>query len=211
MKKLLYICMTLMVVCLFTGTALAAATAEKTPRRVAVLPVYDETGSMTEEGLQRLRNRVLRELYVPLNDTLKAVYYVPEEDSQDALEELMKGHKGKVYMESMMKPLADKLSADLVVLVDVTQCYERTYMNYWDDELYLECYAGLRLTGYDRRNDRVLHENVSRWYNDSYNASSDCEGLLMDGLDSVLQKLRLRTAIYPLVPAAASVSAASKK
>ena len=84
-------------------------------------------------------------------------------------------------------------------------------MNYWDDELYLECYAGLRLTGYDRRNDRVLHENVSRWYNDSYNASSDCEGLLMDGLDSVLQKLRLRTAIYPLVPAAASVSAASKK
>ena len=73
MKKLLYICMTLMVVCLFTGTALAAATAEKTPRRVAVLPVYDETGSMTEEGLQRLRNRVLRELYVPLNDTLKAV------------------------------------------------------------------------------------------------------------------------------------------
>ena len=37
MKKLLYICMTLMVVCLFTGTALAAATAEKTPRRVAVM------------------------------------------------------------------------------------------------------------------------------------------------------------------------------
>ena len=210
MKKLLHICMLSLLLCFFAGTALAAP-AEKTPLRVAVLPVYDETGSMTEDGLQRLQDRVLRELYVPLNDTLKAVYYVPEEDSQDALEELMKGHKGKVYLESVMKPLADKLSADLVVLVDVTQCYERTYMNYWDDELYLECYAGLRLTGYDRRNDRVLHENASRWYNDSYNTSSDCEGLLMDGLDTILQKLKLRTAIYPLVPAAAPVPAASKK
>ena len=211
MKKLLYICMTLMAVCLFTGTALAAAASEKTPLRVAVLPVYDGTGSMTEEGLEQLQDRVMRELYVPLNDTLKAVYYVPEEDSQEALEGLMKGRTGKVRLETMMKPLADKLSADLVVLVDVTQCYERTYMNYWDDELYLECYAGLRLTGYDRRNDRVLNEHVSRWYNDSYSSGSACESLLMDGLDSMLQKLKLRTAIYPLVPAAAPAPAVGKK
>ena len=211
MKKLLYICMTLMAVCLFTGTALAAAASEKTPLRVAVLPVYDGTGSMTDEGLEQLQDRVMRELYVPLNDTLKAVYYVPEEDSQEALEGLMKGRTGKVRLETMMKPLADKLSADLVVLVDVTQCYERTYMNYWDDELYLECYAGLRLTGYDRRNDRVLNENASRWYNDSYNSGSACESLLMDGLDSMLQKLKLRTAIYPLVPAAAPAPAVGKK
>ncbi len=205
MRKLLQAAILLAAVCFFTETALAASAEERKPLRVAVLPVYDETGSMTGEGLAKLQERLMRELHVPLNDTLKAVYYVPEEESQEALTALWKGRTGKVrHPESDMKPLADKLSADLVVLLDVTQYYERTYLNYWDDELCLECYAGLRIVGYDRRNDRVLSENASRWYNDSYNSFSTCDSLLMDGLDSMLQKLRLRTAIYPLVPVKAN-------
>ena len=75
MRKWVSIVLMLLLLSL-AGTVLAA---ERVPLRVAVLPVLDQTGGwLDRDGAAMLSARLQQEFYVPLNDTLQAIVYVPQ-------------------------------------------------------------------------------------------------------------------------------------
>lgn len=195
MRSIRFFLLTGLLLLLFSSTVLAAE-AVRGPLRIAVLPVQDQSGWLERSAAEQLQDRLEREVHVPLNGALQAVVYVPEFESQTALESLQQ-EPGKARLQDRMKLLADKLSADLVVCLVVTDAYERYYTN-WEGDLCIHGYAGQKLIGYDRRNDRVLNEGDSRWVNDTYSSSGSTADLLLQGLDDILQRLKLRRAIYPL-------------
>lgn len=182
----------------FPGTLLAAQP-QSQPKRIAILPVYDESGQLTEDSRQKLQERIRQELHVPLNGTLQAVEYVPDETCAQALDTLMAQGKAQTgaRMQNAMQPLADELSADVVVCVVITQYYAHYYMD-WENERCIDSYAGLRIFGYDRCHNRSLDRRTTRWVNDTCSSGGTADDMLMQGLEELLQKAKLRATIYPL-------------
>ena len=185
------------------GTALA----ENAPRRIAVLPVIDQAG-ISSDLQAALEKRLADEVHVPLNEALQAVAYVPADESTAALQKLLAvpsatgttHSRSQIDLAQEMKPLADALSADLVVVLLVTDCWEVYHQNYWDDDstFYLESQAAVRLVGYDRRNDRIINEHANRFYRAEYSPEGTAAMLCGEAADEVLRKAMLKKAIFPL-------------
>ena len=88
--------------------------AERTPLRVAQFPLLIHSYmTPTQDVHDRLEKLVDRSLHVPLNGTLKAVQYIPEKECWAALEDARNEAVGKVKLKDLMRPVAEKLKADL--------------------------------------------------------------------------------------------------
>ena len=199
MKKYIYLPFVLLLLLLAADTALASGT----PKRIAILPIMTNGTGIYEETEYALQDRLEQEFHVPLNGTLKAVELLPEKDCREALAavdtELRQNQSGKrLHLEDEMKPLADKLQADIVVGLVVTNFWEYTHVN-WEGDTWLESDVSLQLVGYNRAEDKVIHRSVSRSFHSEYALDGTASALAEDGLESLLREEKLHDLIFPLI------------
>lgn len=180
MKKCIALAVWLLVFCM--GTALAAPA-----KRVVLLPLETNGTGIYAETAEAMEIRLEKEFHVPLNGTLHIVELVPEAETEAALAEIRAGlHGRRVPLADWMKPLAEKLQADIVAGIVVTDFWEYQHVN-WRGDTWLESRAGLTLIGYDKSRDNVIERPVSRWFRSEYSPDGTAPSLAMDGLEEVLQ------------------------
>lgn len=192
-----------LVLWLCMGALLLAVTPEtgETAMRIARFPVTAE-GTWTpvpRDTVGALEKKMDQALHVPLNGVLQAVAFVPEAEEEQALGEVLQELKAQnrhVRLKDAMKPLAEKLHADLV-LCPVVAHYEEfeTFGGPWlfggDDEVILHAYVTMELTGYDRRTDTVIHAARSDAWHDIYSPGGQANVLIQGCMDAVLQETGL--------------------
>ncbi|MCR5438234.1 MAG: hypothetical protein K6F01_02140 [Selenomonas sp.] len=182
MGRLIGVCLAML---LLLAPQLEAA--ERVPLRVVQLPLKVECGRVPSPAvLDRLEKQVDQSLHVPLNGTLNAVEYLPEGECFKALEEIDAG-KG-LKAKEVVKPLAEKLQADLVVMPILTGYEQYTRMSFrWDRGLILHSYAAVEIVGYDRQSDEVFRKKASRWFHDEYSAAGEVSQLAWEAMDAALR------------------------
>ena len=165
-----------------------AQAAERTPLKVARVPIvvasYQAPG---RETLGSLEQQVGRALHVPLNGTLHAVEFLPEREVRAAFEDARQGPSRK--WRDLVRPMAERLGADLVVLPVLTgyEQYERMSWN-WNRGTIVYSYASWELCIYDARTDEVVRKQASRVFNDEYSAAGEVSVLARTALDAVLRE-----------------------
>ncbi len=168
------------------------------PKRIAVLPVLRQTSALYQPQLENTLAQLLKkELHVPLNNTLKAVVYLAPEEIQTAITEL--GYDNAALKNpANLKCLAEKLSADLVVCLLITDVKEVQYSAGWDHTLLLHSTAELQLTGWNRENDFTFSYNERQSYHDEYSLQGTVPELAKEACWRLFKKAKLKDFIFPL-------------
>jgi hypothetical protein len=201
MYKVLRIC--LLTALIASITAICFADRAVHTKRIAILPITDQTGQLGTELGARFAKQLQNEFYVPLNGTLKAVEFIPQEKSIAALKKinsttLLTGKKGQRLTQEKMKILADDLQADVTVGLVVYELYEIIHPEGRDDDMYLESGVGLKLIGYDRKNDRFINAESSEHYLDEYGTAGTVSELSKNAMARLFQQAELKKSIFPL-------------
>ena len=184
-------------VLLLSVTALAA---ERQPQRIAQFPLVIESWQQPGSEVQdELETKIDRALHIPLNDTLKAVEYIPEKDCLASWDEVEDSMTGKVRIKDMAKPIAEKLNADLVVIPVLAGYEQYTTMSwYWDRGMILHSYAEVQLAVYDRTNDKLVFKKASDFYDDEYSTTGTAAYLARGCMDRVIRDADLHGFLWPL-------------
>jgi|SRR5574344_385001 hypothetical protein len=190
-------CLCVMAVMLLMASVAGAA--ERVPLRIARLPLQVQYGNADDEAINRIEIRLDRTMHVPLNDTLQAVKEIPGAQVEAALDEviaqLQQTHK-RVKLQDAMKPLADKLQADLVVCPVLNNYEQWTEMSWgWEHTQLLHSYVAMEIVGYDRSRDETFHRSASRYFDDEYSVAGLAENLSMECLDELTQSTDLRNRV----------------
>ncbi|MBR2215285.1 MAG: hypothetical protein IJ849_05955 [Selenomonadaceae bacterium] len=179
---------------------LVTISVEGAPLVVAQYPWQEQGGRVPTRVLDYLETRLDRALHVPLNGFLGRVSYLSDDDCERAWAETLaeaapvQGHKAR--LKDLMKPLADKLGADLVVYPVVERYAEYQGMGWrFDRGPILHSWVTLRLVGYDRRRDEVFNKSVTRSYSDEYSSSGTAASLAQECLERVLTATALHARI----------------
>lgn len=196
MRKVAAVCCFFLVL-LLSVTALAA---ERQPQRIAQFPLVIESWQQPSSDVQdELETKIDRALHVPLNDTLKAVEYIPEKNCLAAWDEVESGLTGKARIKDMAKPIAEKLNADLVVIPVVAGYEQYTTMSwYWDHDMILHSYAEIQLVVYDRTTDKLVYKKSSDFYDDEYSTTGTASYLARNCMDNVIRDANLHGFLWPL-------------
>ena len=176
----------------------AASAAERVPLRVAQLPLQIQSCYQpSQQVIDGLERQVDRSLHVPLNETLKAVEFIPERQCLAALAETADEVGGKPRLKDIVKPLAAKLQADLVVVPVVTGYEQYTYMSWnWRRGQILHSYAAVQIVGYDRKKDEVFKKEGSRRYDDEYMPSGEVTRLVAEAMDDALREAAVHDRVW---------------
>lgn len=200
MYRILRIC--LLIVLVVSMTAICFADSAVHTKRIAILPIIDQTGQLETELGARFTKQLQQEFYVPLNGTLKAVAFIPQESSMAVLEKInmasIQGRKGQRLTQEKMKLLADDLQADVTVGLVVYEMYEIIHPDGRDGDMYMESGVGLRLIGYDRKNDRFINTESSDYYLDEYEPAGTVRELSKNTISRLFQQAELKKCIFPL-------------
>ena len=175
-----------------------AEAAERVPLRVAQLPLKIESYMVpSQEVRDSLERQVDRSLHVPLNETLKAVEFIPETECLRAWDELAAESGKRVKARELVKPLAEKLQADLVVVPILTGYEQYTRMSFrWDRGMILHSYAAVQIVGYDRQRDEVFRKGASRWFDDEYSAVGEVSLLAREVMDAALRDAAIHDRVW---------------
>ena len=174
----------------FTLSSLASAA----PLRLAQAPVILHAYCPPDVE-DALNAQVSRATHVPLNDFLQAVEYLPSQEIMTALGDLRQTGR-KVKYKEMVKPLAEELKADMVVLPVLTG-YQHWQRLSWRLGLIEHCYASVELYVDDARTDELVRKNASRFYDDESSARGSAANLAQEAMTQVLHTSRLHERVYP--------------
>ena len=167
------------------------------PVRLATVPIIVNTKTrVSEEGLRHMEYKIANAVHVPLNDTLKWVDYIPAYESNAAFKEVRQevtGNRKKIKFKELMKPLANKLNADIVICTVIHHCKQYTIMTFsWDHNLHLVSTASVEMIIYDSRTDEIKNKKTSRFYNGDYDQRGTCEFLALECIDILIEELQPR-------------------
>ncbi len=181
-------------------SALTAPAPVRRELRVALVPLIDNTGGqLTKSAAQRLMDRMDRELYVPLNDTMHWVEYLNEDEAAAAIREAMAAGHGKPRPEMAAREAAKALDADLVLFLVMEHFHQFIFHSFsWAGETYIDSAAALTVYGYDARHDRPIKASASRFERTDYLPSYEAEELAMEALEEALRTARAKDAVFPL-------------
>lgn len=178
-------------------TALAAG--DQPPRRIAILPVINQTNTHRPE-IETYCNDALNEaLRVPLNSILNVHEYVSADAIAAALPELQQPKRRHILSPDRLKAAAEALDADLIVGFVLNDWGEYRSYN-WDGEEIQYTFVSLQLVGYDRKKDAFLKWKRREYYHDTYSSSGTLEALLRNAADYLLKKADFKKDIFPLSP-----------
>ena len=190
-------CLCLMAVLLLMTSAADAA--ERTPLRIARLPLQVQCSTADDAAVDRIETQLDRAMHVPLNGTLQAVKEIPDSQVEAALDEVLaqlRQSNRRVRLQDAMKPLADKLQADLVVCPVLNDYEQWTEISWnWRHAELLHSYVAMEIVGYDRSRDETFHRSASRYFDDEYSVAGLAENLSMECLDELTQSTDLRNRV----------------
>ncbi len=173
---------------------------ERAPIRVARIPIIVQDGYVPDnDTLEALETKLDRALHIPLNDTLHAVEYLPEKECEAALAGIlteMNRTSRKVKLKDAMKPLAEKLQADIVICPVLEHYYQYSYASWnWNHGTILHSSAAIELTGYERATDQVFRKSFSKSYHDDYSSWGAASTLAKECMDHVIQETGIHSMI----------------
>ena len=192
MKKFLLLSLAL----ILSLTSVAAAA--KTPVRIARLPIIFKSTVPDYDTRAELEMKIARAAHIPLNKTLKVAEFLPTKDSTEALDEIwqkMRSENKKARLQDAMRPLAEKLNADIVICPILL-----SYNQYVDnlasfDETYIHSQARAALIVYDRRNDNLVDKKASQMYNGAISTIGTADYLAKICFDKVIDDTKIRQLI----------------
>lgn len=195
MIKKRFLILSILIFCCFS--TVHAFAYEKAPaKRLAILPII--TCVPTEQALQEILMRELKhELHVPLNDTLQAVEYIPSEEIASSMDDLHYTNQD-LLSNKKLQVLNEKLHADIIVGIAVTDLYEHRFYSSWKQAFTLQSGVNLHLIGYNRSNVQSINVNASAAYMDEYSPSGELSTLTKTAVQELLQKAALKKLIFPL-------------
>ncbi|MCR5758344.1 MAG: hypothetical protein K6F95_10620 [Selenomonas sp.] len=182
-------------ICVVSVRGLAA---ERVPLRVAQFPLTVQSYRTPPQDVQdQLERLVDRSLHIPLNATLQAVAYIPEKECLAALETVQNGVSGKVKMKALMRPLAEQLRADLIVMPVLTgyEQYQTMSWHRWGRYI-TRSYAAVEIVGYDKSKDEVFCKGASRHFNDEYSTQGDVRNMAYEVMDEALRRAKVHERIW---------------
>ncbi|MGL5269249.1 MAG: hypothetical protein ACRC7I_01775 [Selenomonadaceae bacterium] len=193
------ICILLFVIFLsLLPSALCFGAPGSPPKRIAVLPVLRQASALYQPQLENTLAELLKkELHVPLNNTLKAVVYLPPEEIQTAITELDYDNAA-LQNPANLKCLAEKLSADLIVCLLITDVKEIQYYAGWDQSIILHSTVQLQLLGWNHENDFMFSYKDRQSYHDEYSLRGTVPELSKGACWRLLKKANLKNFIFPL-------------
>ncbi|MBR7025393.1 MAG: hypothetical protein IKI08_05235 [Selenomonadaceae bacterium] len=176
------------------------ASAEATPVRIARLPIIFQSTVPDEETCAELETKITRAVHIPLNGTLQLADYLPPEDSAQVLNDLwqeMRSQNKKAKLQDAMRPLAQKIDADIIVC-PVLKDYSQVVMSAaWNDTI-LYSYVCVELIVFDRRDDTLTDKKAAQSYNDSYHPHGTASQLSKICFDRVIDDSKLRQLIHDI-------------
>lgn len=190
MKKVRFI-LPLLVTLLISLSALASAA----PLRLAQYPVIDRAWCPADV-LMTLNAQVSRATHVPLNGYLKTVEYLPEAELASAMRAVREELGAKAKDKELLRPLAARLKADMVVL-PILDGYQEWQRMSWHRGTIYHSYASVMLYVYDARTDEVVKKGASRFYDDESSAMGTAFNMAKEAMDDVLRSSHLHERIYP--------------
>ena len=191
MKKFLS---ALIIFMIFTASAYAAGT----PVRIARLPIIFKSTMPDYDTRVELEMKIAKATHIPMNKTLRVAEFLPTKDSPQVLSDIwqkMRSENKKARLQDAMKPLAQKLNADIVICPILLN-----YNQYVDNltglgETYLKSYARAELIIYDRRTDNLIDKKNSQMYNDAMSTFGTADFLAKVCFDKVIDDSKLRNLI----------------
>lgn len=178
------------------------------PRRIALLPVLNQTNTHRPE-IEAYCNEALNEaLRVPLNSILNMHAYISADAIETALPELKEPKRRHILSPDRLKAAAETLDADLIVGFVIRDWGEYRSYN-WDGEQIQYTFVSMQLVGYDRKKDAFLKWKHRAYYHDTYSASGTLEALLHETVDYLLKKADFKKDIFPLRPKYESTASAA--
>lgn len=170
----------------------AASAAERTPLRVARVPLQIGTYHAPSESVVRgMEEKVSRALHLPLNETMHYADFLPKDAVALALAESQSRDPKEIVRE-----IARRMDAGLVVLPLLTgyESYTRSSWDFMRGRI-LHSYAAVRVVVYDRRGDRVIDKGASDTYDDEATPRGEVGNMAIECMDTALR----RTGLYALL------------
>ncbi|MDF2566228.1 MAG: hypothetical protein K0Q53_2632 [Massilibacillus sp.] len=180
---------------IFTTTCFAS---DRVPKRIAILPVINETGNAQPEIEQYIKAELEDKLHIPLNGILNIYEYIPKTDILKVLPELNGPNKASKFDMNRLKFAAEELSADLIVGIAITSLYEHQYPH-WEETI-LDSNVTLRLIGYDKTKDEFINLKSQESYNGEYILSGTIDALSHEALNKVFNKIDFKKDVFPIIP-----------
>ena len=172
-----------------------ASCTEAAPLRLAQYPVIDRAWC-PREVLMALNAQVSRATHVPLNGYLQLVEYLPGNELAAAMSEVRREMGPKAKDKELLRPLAARLQADMVVL-PILDGYQEWHRMSWHRGTIYHSYASVMLYVYDARTDEVVKKGASRFYDDETSSRASAAYLVREAMDDALLASRLHERIYP--------------
>ena len=181
---------------------LFAATASAQPVRIARLPIIFQSTIPDEETRADLETKITRAIHIPLNGTLQLAEYLPPSESARALDDLwqnISAQNKKANLSDAMRPLAQKIDADLIVCPVLKKYSQYVTMGFgWNSETYIVSQAAAELIVYDRRSDELTVKKNSQIYNDVYSLRGTASALSKICFDKIIESSGLRQIIHDI-------------
>lgn len=184
-------------------TPAAEAAEEHSLARIARLPIILQTSQIPDrETMESLETKLDRALHIPLNKTLQVAEYLPEAECEAALKSVlaeMERTGKRVKLKDAMKPLADKLQADIVVCPVLTSYNQYSYISFnWNHGNIICSTASVELAGYERASDQAFHKEFGKSFRDEYSPWGTADALANECMDHVIEETGLHSMVTKL-------------
>lgn len=209
----------LMLLTVFSGWGAQGAQAEETgagakkPKNIALLPVENLELLAECGGDQYIRQQLERVVHVPLNGVTKMAAYIDPGTARRELASLVNSgryvtKKNRPDYGAIMPALADKLGADLVILLRIRGAYEEFFPDGWGRTI-IRAAVDMELLGFDRQEAGaaaagkkglpagVIRQTAYGWINDEYYGRGLYE-LTEEAVDELLEKSHIRQRVFPV-------------
>lgn len=187
MKKFLLVMFALI---LLTTSAQAAQ-----PVRIARLPIIFQSTVPDINVCAELEMKIARATHIPLNGTLKVAEYLPADESSQALNNIwrkMRSENKRAKIQDAMRPLADKLDADIVICPILRQYSQNeSGASGLSGETYISSQVRVELIVYDRRTDEFIDKKATQTYRDSYHPLGTAATLAKICFDQVIDDSKI--------------------
>lgn len=171
----------------------AASAAERTPLRVARVPLQIGTYHAPSESVVRgMEEKVSHALHLPLNETMHYADFLPKDAVALAFAESQSRDPKEIVRE-----IARRMDAGLVVLPLLTgyESYTRSSWDFMRGRI-LHSYAAVRVVVYDRRGDRVIDKGASDTYDDEATPRGEVGNMAIECMDTALRRTDLHALLW---------------
>lgn len=173
----------------------SSAQAAKNPLKIARLPILFQKRQPDKETCEFLEVKIARATNIPLNGTLKLAEYLNPNESVAELKNIwqkMRSENKKTKLVDTIRPLAEKLDADIVVLPILLSYSEYFIQAGFNLESHLVSNVSAELIVYDRRTDELTDKKTSRSFDDSANKFGKASYLAAECFDNLISETKLK-------------------